>query len=115
VKSDGHSIWFTLRIGRRTAAATAAKIGCKAIAREKEKRSITVAILVAVVISIVIAVMITILIAVLVPVMIANLLPVSGHGQGAECDGKKNCEHRRDARRSTLPKSFAALTSQTSS
>jgi uncharacterized protein YqhQ len=82
VKSDGHSIWFTLRIGRRTAAAAAAKIGCKAIAREKKKRSITVAILAAIVISIVIS----ILIAVLVPVIIATLLPISGHGQRAECD-----------------------------
>jgi hypothetical protein len=115
VKSDRHRVGLTLRIGGWTAAATAAKIGCKAVTREKKKRSITAAILIAIVISIVVAVVITILVAVLVPVTIAILLIDPGHGQGAECDSKKNCDYRRNARRPTLPKSFAALTLQTSS
>jgi len=107
VKSDGHSVGFTLSIGRGTATATAAKIGREAVTRKKKKRSITVATLVAITIAI--------LVAVLVPVTVAILLAAPGHGQGAECDRKKNCEYRRNARRPTLPKSFAALTAQTSS
>ena len=107
VESDSDGVWFTLRVGRRTAAVASTEICGEAIARDGEPA--IMAIVVAVVITIAVTIPVVIGVAILVAVLIAILLSISGHGQRANRDGEKNCEDGHDTRRSALLIRIAGL------